>query len=79
MTPFVADREQTSKIDLFTPNLTLPASHQDAGVAVMRQASWVVIDRNWTEPQFLHEVSPATGDLSCINGATAVAAMAPGS
>jgi len=41
-----------SRYDLFTPHYTTAAQYQEACLDVMRQASWVVIDRKWTEDPF---------------------------
>jgi hypothetical protein len=51
MLPFLARRTQVSRYDLFVPHYTTPAQYQEACLDVMRQASWVVIDRRWTEPR----------------------------
>ncbi len=62
MLPFLAAREQVSKIDMFEPELILPSQYQDTCIAVMQQASWVVIDLKWTNPYFLKTVFPAMRD-----------------
>jgi hypothetical protein len=49
MLPFLARRTQVSRYDVFVPQYTTPAQYQEACLDVMRQASWVVIDRKWTE------------------------------
>jgi hypothetical protein len=49
MLPFLARRTQVSRYDVFVPQYTTPAQYQEACFDVMRQASWVVIDRKWTE------------------------------
>jgi hypothetical protein len=41
---------------------TLPSQYQEACVSAMRDASWVVIDRNWTDSKFLKSVFPAMRD-----------------
>jgi len=60
--PFLAAREHISKYDIFTPGFTLPSQYQDACQSVMRTASWVVIDRNWTDPNMLSRAFPAMRD-----------------
>src|SRR5262249_41823965 len=50
MLPFLTGRKQVSNYDLFLPGYTLPSQYQDACTSVMRHASWVVIDRRWTNP-----------------------------
>lgn len=64
MMPFLADRVQRSKIDIFTPQFTQPYQYQEACVAVMQQATWVVIDRHWTDTEWLKIVFPAMQDAS---------------
>jgi hypothetical protein len=49
MLPFLVRRTQVSRYDVFIPQYTTPAQYQEACIDVMRQASWVVIDRKWTE------------------------------
>ena len=60
--PFLTAREQVSRYDLFVPGYTLPSQYRDACITVMRQASWVVIDRRWTNPNALKQVYPAMQD-----------------
>jgi len=55
---FLTAREQVSKYDVFVPGYTLPSQYQDACTSVMRQASWVVIDRVRT-PKVLKTWFPA--------------------
>jgi hypothetical protein len=59
MLPFLAAREQVSKYDIFTPEFTLPSQYQDACISVMRHASWVVVDKAWTNPATLKRAFPA--------------------
>jgi hypothetical protein len=56
---FLSGHEQVSKHDLFTPGYTLPSQYQDTCLAVMQNANWVVIDRQWTDPVFLKKSFPA--------------------
>jgi hypothetical protein len=49
MLPFLVGRTQVSRYDVFVPQYTTPAQYQEACLDVMRQASWVVVDRRWTE------------------------------
>ena len=62
MLPFLTARRHVSKYDVFTPDYTLPSQYQEACVSVMRNASWIVIDRNWTNHKFLTTVFPAMRD-----------------
>jgi hypothetical protein len=48
MLPFLTAREHVSKYDLFYPYYTTPSQYQEACLSVLRHASWLVIDRNWT-------------------------------
>jgi hypothetical protein len=46
MMPFLSARPQVSKYDVLVPYLNLPSQYRDACLSVLRQASWVVLDRN---------------------------------
>jgi hypothetical protein len=59
MLPFLTAREQMSKYDVFLPGHTLPSQYHDACISVMREASWVVIDRRWTDHSVLKQLYPA--------------------
>jgi hypothetical protein len=56
---FLTGRGQVSRYDVFTPGYTLPSQYRQACIAATRHASWVVIDRNWTDPGFLKSIFPA--------------------
>ena len=56
---FLTGREQVSKYDIFVPGYTLPSQYSDACIAVMKHASWVVIDRDRIKSDFLKRVFPA--------------------
>ncbi len=45
MMPYLSGRQQVSGFDLFQPYYTLPIQYLDACHSVLRQASWVVLDR----------------------------------
>jgi hypothetical protein len=65
MLPFLLGREQISKYDLFVPDYTTPAQYEETCFSVMREATWVVIDRSWKEnPRSLLAAFPAIGDPS---------------
>jgi hypothetical protein len=49
MVPALARRTQVSRYDVFIPQYTTPAQYQEACLDVMRQASWVVIERTRNE------------------------------
>jgi hypothetical protein len=59
MMPFLTGRRDVSRYDIFTPDYTLPSQYQKACISVMRHASWIVIDRHWTDPKTLKEMFPA--------------------
>jgi hypothetical protein len=63
MLPFLSGREHVSKYDLFVPGYTTPSQYRETCLSVMRLASWVVIDRTWTDPHFLKIVFPSIRDL----------------
>jgi hypothetical protein len=63
MLPFLAARAQVSKYDVFMPGYTSPSQYQEACISVMRQASWVVIDRRGTNSKILKQAFPALGDV----------------
>ena len=56
MLPFLTGREHVSKYDIFVPEYTTPAQYQEACRSVIRDASWVVVDRLWEDPQGVEEV-----------------------
>ena len=62
MLPFLTAREQVSKYDTFVPGYTTPAQYQEACFSALRDATWLVIDRNWTDPNFLRLSFPAMRD-----------------
>jgi hypothetical protein len=62
MMPFLTAREQVSKYDILTPGYSLPSQYQDACLAVMRHATWIVIDRLWMDPKTLRAAFPAMRD-----------------
>jgi hypothetical protein len=62
MLPFLSGREHVSKYELFVPGYTKLSQYQEACLSVMRLASWVVIDRKWTDPDFLKLIFPSIRD-----------------
>ncbi len=62
MLAFLASREDVSGYDIFAPGYTLPSQYQDACISVVQRASWVVIDRRWTDPNIWKQVFPAMQD-----------------
>jgi hypothetical protein len=59
MLPFLTAREHLSKYDIFVPGYTSPSQYEEACNSVVRHAAWLVIDRNWTDPNFLRVMFPA--------------------
>jgi hypothetical protein len=59
---FLTARGQVSKYEIFTPDYTSPSQYREACIAVMRHASWVVIDRQWTNPHHIKWIFPAMGN-----------------
>jgi hypothetical protein len=62
MLPFIAARVHVARNDIFMPGYTLPSQYRDACASVMRNASWVVIDRHWTDPAVLTKIWPGIRD-----------------
>jgi Dolichyl-phosphate-mannose-protein mannosyltransferase len=62
MLPFLSGREHISKYELFVPGYTKPSQYHEACLSVMRLASWVVIDRQWTDPDYLKLIFPSIRD-----------------
>ena len=62
MLPFLTAHRHVSKYDIFVPGYTLPSQYKEACVSAMGSASWVVIDRDWTDPKFLTTVFPVMRD-----------------
>jgi hypothetical protein len=58
MMPFLTGREHVAAFDLFTPGYTLPAQYEDTCLSTVRDASWIVIDRNWYDPGYLTHMLP---------------------
>jgi hypothetical protein len=49
MLPFLTGRKHVSKYDILTPVYTTPAQYEEACRSVIRDASWVVVDRYWND------------------------------
>src|SRR5439155_10578239 len=62
MLAFLTAREHVSNYDILVPGYTTPSQYQEACTSALRRASWVVVDRNWTDPNFLRVIFPAMRD-----------------
>lgn len=60
--PYLTDRQQVSRFDIFIPDYTPPAQYYEACVATARQAKWVVLDRAEMSPEHWLIVFPAMGN-----------------
>jgi hypothetical protein len=49
MLPFLVARQHVSRYDLFVPSYTTAEQYRETCLSVLRNATWVVIDRTWTE------------------------------
>jgi hypothetical protein len=58
MLSFLTARQQVSKYDIFVPGYTLAIQYEEACISAIRHASWLVIDRTWTDSKFLKEIFP---------------------
>jgi hypothetical protein len=52
MLPFLTAHEHVSRYELFYPGYTTPSQYQEACTSALLYASWLVIDRDWTAPNF---------------------------
>jgi hypothetical protein len=59
MLPFLIDKEQTSKYDLFVPYYTTVNEYKDACKDVMNRTSLVVIDGKWNDYKTFQQLFPA--------------------
>ena len=62
MMPFLTARHDVTPYDIYVPNYTTPSQYQDACMAVMQHASWIVIDRFQADPKFWAFGFPAMRD-----------------
>ena len=57
--PYLTGRRHVAAIDLMVPNYTTAEQFRHACARVAAEAQWVVIDRQWGDPNFLRRVFPA--------------------
>jgi hypothetical protein len=62
MLPYLTGRRHVAAIDVMTPGYTSVEHFRETCTAVMREAQWVVIEHNWSDPNYLHMVFPAIRD-----------------
>ena len=62
MLPYLTARRHVAAIDVMTPGYTTAAEYRETCVRVVREARWVVIERNWSDPSFLHRIFPRIRD-----------------
>ena len=62
MLSFLTAREDVSKYDIFVPGYTTPAQYREACQDAVRRASWVVVDRDWTDYNNLKARFPSMVD-----------------
>ena len=60
--PFLAQRQQVTKYDLFVPDYTTPAQYFEACQAAAQQAKWVVLDQAQMAPEYWQHAFPAMKD-----------------
>lgn len=59
MLPYLTGRRHAAAIDLMVPGYTSAEQFRNACARVAADAQWVVVDRQWIDPNFLRKVFPA--------------------
>ncbi len=59
MLPYLTARRHVGHLDVVLPGYTTAAQYRTACAEVIDQAQWVVIDRNWSDVNFLRRAYPA--------------------
>ena len=62
MLPYLTARRHVAAIDVMTPGYTTAAEFRATCARVVSEAQWVVIERNWSDPSFLHRIFPRIRD-----------------
>ena len=62
--PFLSGRRHPVALDLFVPQYTTEAQYHDSCLQVMRNAEWVVIDSEISQPAFYRAIFPSIGNPS---------------
>jgi hypothetical protein len=64
MLPYLADRRGVGSLDILVPGYTTKAQYSKVCGEVLRDARWVVFDRNAADPEALQHAFPALKDAS---------------
>ena len=64
MLPFLTARQHVSHYDIFVPGYNSRSQYREACVSAVQHAKWVVIDRNWSNPDFMKKVFPAIQNIN---------------
>ena len=62
MAPFLTARRHVARLDVILPGYTTPEQYRQVCEAMVAEADWVVIDRQWTDPDSLRFLYPAMTD-----------------
>jgi hypothetical protein len=62
MLPFVTAHQQVSKYEIFTPTYTTPSQYREACFSAMRDANWIVLDKDAMDPDYLRVIYPTISD-----------------
>jgi hypothetical protein len=57
--PYLTGRRHPAAIDLMVPGYTSAEQFRDVCAHVVAEAQWVVVDRQWSDPNFLRRIFPA--------------------
>ncbi len=60
--PYLTGRRHAAAVDVMVPGYTSAEQFRNACVRVATEAQWVVIDRRWSDPNFLRKIFPAMRD-----------------
>jgi hypothetical protein len=57
--PYLTGRRHAAAVDVIVPGYTSAEQFRETCVRVASEAHWVVIDRQWSDPNFLRRIFPA--------------------
>ena len=60
--PYLTGRRHAAAVDVMVPGYTSAEQFRDTCVRVASEAHWVVIDLQWSDPNFLRKIFPAMRD-----------------